>query len=182
MAVSMIAYDPNWQTEYLEMIMTPEAAVSEIHPGKRVFIGTGCAQPLQLVKALTARAKKLPDTEIVHLLTRGEAPYAEKGIAANFRINSFFIAENVRDIIQEGLGDYTPIFLSDIPRLFSSGQLPLDVALIQVTPPDERGDVQPRCVGRHRQERNGERRTGDRSGESPNAANDGRLERARSRH
>ncbi len=139
MTASPIAYDPNWQTEYLEMVMTPEAAVAEIHPGKRIFIGTGCAQPLQLVKALTDRAKKLPDTEIVHLLTRGEAPYAEKGIAANFRINSFFIAENVRDIIQEGLGDYTPLFLSEIPRLFSSGQLPLDVALIQVTPPDERG-------------------------------------------
>lgn len=139
MAMSTITYDPNWQTEYQEMVMTPEAAVAEIHPGKRVFIGTGCAQPLQLVRALTARAKKLPDTEIVHLLTRGEAPYAEKGIAANFRINSFFIAENVRDIIQEGLGDYTPIFLSDIPRLFSSGRLPLDVALIQITPPDERG-------------------------------------------
>ena len=139
MATSTITYDPNWQTEYLEMVMTPEAAVAEIHPGKRIFIGTGCAQPLQLVKALTARAAKLPDTEIVHLLTRGDAPYAEKGIAANFRINSFFIAENVRDIIQEGLGDYTPLFLSDIPGLFSSGQLPLDVALIQVTPPDERG-------------------------------------------
>jgi acyl-CoA hydrolase/GNAT superfamily N-acetyltransferase len=139
MTESTITYDANWQTEYLEMVMTPEAAVAEIHPGKRVFIGTGCAQPLQLVKALTARATKLPDTEIVHLLTHGDAPYADKNIAATFRINSFFIAENVRDIIQEGLGDYTPLFLSDIPRLFSSGQLPLDVALVHVTPPDERG-------------------------------------------
>ena len=81
----------------------------------------------------------MPDTEIVHLLTFGEAPYAHKEMAQYFRINSFFIAENVRDIIQEGLGDYTPIHLSDIPRLFNSGQLPLDVALIQVTPPDARG-------------------------------------------
>ena len=119
--------------------MTADAAVAEIHPGGRVFIGTGCAQPTELVKALTARASKLPDTEIVHLLTSGEAPYADKRLASSFRINSFFIAENVRDIIQEGLGDYTPIFLSDIPRLFSSGQLPLDVALIHVTPPDEHG-------------------------------------------
>jgi len=139
MAQSTTTYDPNWQTEYQEMVMTPEAAVAEIHPGKRVFIGTGCAQPSQLVKALTDRATKLPDTEIVHLLTHGEAPYADKSVASSFRINSFFIAENVRDIIQEGLGDYTPLFLSDIPRLFSSGQLPLDVALVQVTPPDERG-------------------------------------------
>jgi acyl-CoA hydrolase/GNAT superfamily N-acetyltransferase len=134
-----VSYDPDWQNEYREMIMSPETAVAEITPGKRVFIGTGCAQPTELVKALTARAARLPDTEIVHLLTSGEAPYAEKKLAAYFRINSFFIAENVRDIIQEGLGDYTPIFLSDIPKPFSTGQLPLDVALIQVTPPDERG-------------------------------------------
>ncbi|MCK5270009.1 MAG: acetyl-CoA hydrolase/transferase family protein, partial [Sedimentisphaerales bacterium] len=76
---------------------------------------------------------------IVHLLTLGDAPYAVKQLVDNFRVNSFFIAENVRDIIQAGFGDYSPIFLSDIPRLFSSGQLPLDVALIQVSPPDERG-------------------------------------------
>ena len=133
------ALDANWQTKYRDMIRTPQAAVAEIHPGKRVFIGTGCAQPTELVKALVARGAEIPDTEIVHLLTLGEAPYARAELARYFRINSFFIAENVRGMIQEGLGDYTPIFLSDIPRLFSSGQLPLDVALIQVTPPDERG-------------------------------------------
>ena len=134
-----LSHAPNWQAVYQEFFMTAEAAVAEIQPGKRVFVGTGCAAPTALLKALTDRADKLPDTEIVHLLTFGEAPYAEKRFASAFRINSFFIAENVRDIIQEGLGDYTPIFLSDIPNLFSSGRLPLDVALIQVTPPDERG-------------------------------------------
>jgi acyl-CoA hydrolase/GNAT superfamily N-acetyltransferase len=113
--------------------------VSYLKPGQRVFIGTGCAEPLELVTALTRRSKELPDTEIVHLLTFGEAPYAHEEMTKFFRINSFFIAENVRDIIQEGLGDYTPIFLSDIPRLFQSGQLPLDAALIQVTPPDSKG-------------------------------------------
>lgn len=131
--------DPHWQEKYRDMLMTPQAALAAIHPGKRVFIGTGCAQPTELVKALVARATELPDTEIVHLLTFGEAPYARTDLARYFRINSFFIADNVRCIIQEGLGDYTPIFLSDIPRLFASGQLPLDAALIQVTPPDNRG-------------------------------------------
>lgn len=131
--------DPNWQVKYRSMIATPKEAVSHIRPGHRVFIGTGCAQPQELVRALAARWGELSDTEIVHLLTFGEAPYAHKELAEHFRVNSFFIAENVRDIIQEGLGDYTPIFLSDIPRLFSSGQLPLDAALIQVTPPDESG-------------------------------------------
>ncbi len=91
------------------------------------------------MSALTKRAYELPDTEIVHLLTFGDAPYAHRELAQYFRVNSFFIAENVRDIIQEGLGDYTPVFLSDIPRLFDCGQLPLDVALIQVSPPDQHG-------------------------------------------
>ena len=135
----MSEFDADWQEKYSEMVTTAEGAVSHLRPGQRVFIGTGCAEPLELVKALTQRSKELPDTEIVHLLTFGEAPYAHKEMTKFFRINSFFIAENVRDIIQEGLGDYTPIFLSDIPRLFQSGQLPLDAALIQVTPPDSRG-------------------------------------------
>jgi acyl-CoA hydrolase/GNAT superfamily N-acetyltransferase len=133
------SWDPYWQTTYREMIATPEEAVARIRPGQRVFVGTGCAQPQRLVNALAARNRDLADTEIVHLLTSGEAPYATRELSRCFRVNSFFISENVRGIIQEGLGDYTPIFLSDIPRLFTSGQLPLDAALIQVTPPDERG-------------------------------------------
>ncbi len=132
-------YDPGWQSKYGSMIESAEEAVSQIRPGQRVFIGTGCAQPQELVRALTARSSDLVDTQIVHLLTMGEAPYAEEALAEHFRVNSFFIAENVREHIQEGLGDYTPIFLSDIPRLFGSGQLPLDAALIQVSPPDDRG-------------------------------------------
>jgi acyl-CoA hydrolase/RimJ/RimL family protein N-acetyltransferase len=134
-----ISYDPKWQEVYRAQIMTAAEAVKQIRPGQRVFIGTGVGEPLTLVSALSKRAFELPDTEIVHLLTFGEAPYAHRELAQYFRVNSFFIAENVRDIIQEGLGDYTPIHLSDIPRLFDSGQLPLDVALIQVTPPDEQG-------------------------------------------
>lgn len=133
------SYDPAWKEKHQSAIATAAEAVRKIRPGQRVFIGTGCAEPLELVEALTARARELPDTEILHMLTFGEAPYAHKELAQYFRINSFFIAENVRDIIQEGLGDYTPIHMSDIPQLFNSGQLPLDVALIQVSPPDEYG-------------------------------------------
>jgi acyl-CoA hydrolase/GNAT superfamily N-acetyltransferase len=133
------SWDAQWQTKYADQIQSAQTAVAHVAAGQRVFIGTGCAQPRELVAALAARAKDLVDTEIVHLLTQGDAPYATRELARNFRINTFFISKNVRDIIQEGLGDYTPIFLSDIPRLFSSGQLPLDVALIQVTPPDEKG-------------------------------------------
>ncbi len=139
MSTKAISYDPEWQVKYQSSIATPGDAVKRIRPGQRIFISTGCAEPLRLVEALTKRATELPDTEIVHLLTFGDAPYAHKEMTQFFRVNSFFIAENVRDIIQEGLGDYTPIHLSDVPALFNSGQLPLDVALIQVTPPDARG-------------------------------------------
>ena len=97
------SYDPDWQERYRDLIVSAEDAVCRIRPGQRVFVGTGCAQPQALVDALTARAAELTDTEIVHLLTMGKAPYAERELCQNFRINSFFIAENVREIIQEGL-------------------------------------------------------------------------------
>ena len=132
-------YDLHWKETYGNQITTPGEAVSKIRAGQRVFIGTGCASPMKLIEALTARSWELADTEIVHLLTLGDAPYAHQSLAQNFHVNSFFIAANVREVIQKGLGDYTPIFLSDIPRLFKSGRLPLDAALIEVTPPDERG-------------------------------------------
>ena len=132
-------HDTGWQDKYASMVKTAGQAVKEIKPGQRIFIGTGCGQPQMLVKALVDRAGELTDMEIVDLLSMGDAPYAQPGLSPYFRINSFFISEKVRGLIQEGLGDYTPIFLSDIPRLFTTGQLPLDVALIQVSPPDERG-------------------------------------------
>ncbi|MEI6972071.1 MAG: GNAT family N-acetyltransferase [bacterium] len=133
------AWDQSWKEKFKDSIATAAEAVSKIRPGNRVFIGTGCAQPRELVHALAARGRDLADTEIVHLLTIGDAPYATSELADCFRVNSFFIAENVRPMIQQGLGDYTPVFLSEIPHLFSAGHLPLDAALIQVTPPDERG-------------------------------------------
>jgi len=132
-------YDPEWREKYQDAVVSAEEAIGHVRPGNRVFVGTGCAEPQELVHALAERAGALVDIEVVHLLTLGSAPYATEELAERFSVNSFFIAANVREIIQKGLGDYTPIFLSDIPRLFSSGQLPLDVALVQVTPPDERG-------------------------------------------
>ncbi|MFC1671579.1 GNAT family N-acetyltransferase, partial [Planctomycetota bacterium] len=132
-------YDHEWRERYRQFISTAKDAVRPIVSGNRVFVGTGCAQPEALVDALVQRKNDLVDIEIVHLLTLGEAPYATRELARHFHVNSFFISKNVRGVIQEGFGDYTPIFLSDIPGLFSSGQMPLDVALIQVTPPDEKG-------------------------------------------
>ena len=139
MSTKPISYDPDWKGKYGDAITTAEEAVGHIRPGNRVFVGTGCAQPEALIKALVARSSSLADVQITHLLTLGDAPYADKDLSQHFIVNSFFIADNVRNVIQEGVGDYTPIFLSDIPRLFTSGQLPLDAALIQVSPPDQYG-------------------------------------------
>ncbi|WP_456387450.1 GNAT family N-acetyltransferase [Desulfolithobacter sp.] len=134
-------YNSDWKERFADMIATPAKALSHLRPGQRVFIGTGCGEPVELVRAMTDRAGELSDVEIVQLITKGDAPYAEKHLAECFTINSFYIGSNVRGMIQEGVGAYTPILLSDIPDLFHSGRLPLDVALIQVTPPDVRGKM-----------------------------------------
>ena len=134
-------YDQDWQRKYKDMISTPTRALTHVQPGQRVFIGTGCGEPVQLVSAMTKRAGSLANVELVQLITKGKAPYADKRYAECFTINSFYIGSNVRDMIQEGMGDYTPILMSDVPGLLNSGVLPLDVALIQITPPDARGKV-----------------------------------------
>ncbi|MCE5254233.1 MAG: GNAT family N-acetyltransferase [Actinomycetia bacterium] len=132
-------YDTDWRDKYSDMVMTAEQAVAKIRPGQRVFVGSGVAQPLHLVRALVARHSELADTQVISSLTLGEAPYAFKELADYFSVNTFFVSANVRNMIQEGYGDYTPISFSDIPALFASGEMPIDVALIQVTPPDLRG-------------------------------------------
>ncbi len=137
----MVEYDKDWQAKYRDMIMTPNKALAEVKSGNRVFLGTGCGEPIVLVEALVRKAKKLADVEIVELLTKGDAPYIDRQYAETFKVNSFFIGRNVRELYQEGRGDYTPVLMFDIPALLRSGRLPLDVALIQVTPPDKRGKM-----------------------------------------
>lgn len=117
----------------------PADAVSAVRSGDRVFIHTAAAAPQQLVRALADRAPELSDVEIVSLHTEGPAPYADPEHADSFRVNALFIGANVRGAIQEGRGDFLPIFLSEVPALFRSGVLPLDVALVQVSPPDKHG-------------------------------------------
>ncbi|MEJ2690329.1 MAG: acetyl-CoA hydrolase/transferase C-terminal domain-containing protein, partial [Deltaproteobacteria bacterium] len=133
--------DAAWLEKYRDLVLTPKEAMRRVKPGQRVLIGTGCAEPVELVQALTDRAGELADVEIIQLLAKGDAPYASRQLADRFTVNSFFIGTAIRGHIQEGLGDYTPILLSDIPRIFTAGQLPLDVVLIQVTPPDKRGKM-----------------------------------------
>jgi acyl-CoA hydrolase len=116
-----------------------EEAVSCIASGHRVYIHGGVATPLRLVDAMTARAPELRDVELVHLHTEGSAPYVAPGMEDSFHVNALFVAANLRSAVNEGRADYVPVFLSEIPALFRSSAMPLDVALVQVSPPDRHG-------------------------------------------
>ncbi len=114
-------------------------AVKIIKSGDRVFIHGVAAAPPTLIKAMTARAGELRDVEIVHLHTEGTAPYADEQYTNSFRVNAFFVGANVRKAVNEGRADYIPVFLSEIPALFRKNVLPLNVALVHVSPPDRHG-------------------------------------------
>jgi acyl-CoA hydrolase/RimJ/RimL family protein N-acetyltransferase len=129
----------NWKEKYKKKVVNANAAVKSIKSGNSIFIGTGCAQPQMLVNALVEHSSHIYDAHIVHLLTVGDAPYANEKLGEKFKMNSFFVADNVRHTLNKGIGDYTPIFLSEIPQEFESGRIPVDVALITVTPPDANG-------------------------------------------
>lgn len=120
-------------------IISPEEAVSVVRSGDRIFVGSGCATPEGLLKALVRRAPELSDVELVHLLTFGVAPYVDREFEGSFRHNAFFIGKNVREAVNEGRADFTPIFLGEIPNLFYSGQMRLDVAMVMVSQPDAYG-------------------------------------------
>ena len=129
----------DWKTRYKAKIRTAEAAISTIRRGDKVFIGSGAAEPQTLVNALIESAGRLADTRIMHIMTLGVAPYTEEKFTDQFRHNAFFIGANTRQAVAEGRADYTPVFLSEIPALFTSGQTAIDVALVQVSLPDKYG-------------------------------------------
>jgi 4-hydroxybutyrate CoA-transferase len=114
------------------------AAVADIRSGDRVFVGSGAAEPERLVEAMTARHEQLRGVEVYSILTLGTAPYVAQQHAASFRHVAFFIGHNTREAVQSGRADFMPIFLSEIPALFRE-RVPLDWALIQVSPPDKHG-------------------------------------------
>lgn len=126
-------------TKYGRMAITPDEAVAHIRSGWRVFVGSGCAAPQELVAALCRGADRLNDVELIQLLTYGDAAYLQEEFAGHFRYNSFFISKKVRQAVCEGRADYTPIFLSEIPELIRSGQRGNQAMLLQVSPPDSHG-------------------------------------------
>ena len=129
----------DWTEKYKKKILTASKAIKKIGRGSRIFLGTGCGVPYHLVQELAAHADQMVDNEIVHLLTLGDTPSADPKFQNQFRHNTFFVSANIRDAVSEGRADYTPIMLSDIPELFRQKRMPLDVAMIQVSPPDRYG-------------------------------------------
>ncbi len=129
----------SWEIEYARKVKTPDEALSSVKSGMRVYIQPGCAEPETLVEALMRRGPMVRDVEIVHMMTMGCAPYVAPEMAGHFRHNAMFIGGNVREAINAGRADYTPIYLSEIEALFENGEMPIDVALIEVSPPDSHG-------------------------------------------
>ncbi len=121
------------------ILTTATEAVKHIKSNDRIYVQAAAATPSLLTNALTERAAELKNVELCHLHTEGEAKYANVKYKENFHVNSFFIGSNVRHTLTSGNGSYTPVFLSEIPYLFSKGILKLDAVFIHVSPPDAHG-------------------------------------------
>ncbi len=119
--------------------VTPQEAVSVIQSGDNLFVHSAGASPQVLVKALAERSGELHDVNIYQLHTEGEAPYASPECADVFRVKNLFVGGNTRKAVNEGRADFIPVFLSDVPRLFRRKIIELDVAILQVSPPDKNG-------------------------------------------
>ena len=130
---------------YPEKFLSEKDIFSRIHGGDRIFIGTGCGEPQYLVKALInyveSNPKALFDAELLHVWTLGVAPYTAEKFKSNFRHNSFFVGNSTRQAINKGVADYSPVFLSQVPGLFRSKAIRIDVALIQTSLPDKYGNM-----------------------------------------
>jgi acetyl-CoA hydrolase len=129
----------DWAEAYRRKVVPAEQALQAVRSGDHVWIHAGCNNPEELVRALVARAPELKDVEVTHLLTFGCADYVQPRYAGSFRHRSLFTGGNAREAVNAGRADYVPVFLSEIPRLIATGDLPVDVALIHVSPPDEHG-------------------------------------------
>ena len=133
------------RNSYPEKFLPPDRIFCNIHPGHRIFIGTGCGEPQYLVRELVNYVQSNPkaffDAELLQVWNLGVSPYADEKFRDNFRCNSFFIGENIRDSVNKGFADYTPVFLSAVPDLFRKKRIPIDIALIQTSMPDKHGYV-----------------------------------------
>ncbi|MBD3180272.1 MAG: GNAT family N-acetyltransferase [Candidatus Latescibacteria bacterium] len=125
--------------EYERKKRSVDSIVKVINPGSRIFIGSGAAEPQTLINMLIEKETSIKDHETINLIELGVSLYAESVMKKPFKQNAFFIGQNVRNAVNEGRAEYTPIFLSELPALISSGQMKIDVAFIQIAPPDNYG-------------------------------------------
>jgi 4-hydroxybutyrate CoA-transferase len=129
----------NWAESYRGRVTTAAEALKIVRSGDHVWVHSGCSTPEELVGAMVARASELEGVKVSHLLTLGGADYVQPQYARSFRHRALFAGANVRQALAEGRADFVPAHLSEIPRLVESGALPVDVALVHVSPPDEHG-------------------------------------------
>lgn len=123
----------------MNKLCTADEAVNHVNSNQRVFLHGGAATPNALVDALLEESPRLRDVELIHLHTSGEAKYARPEYARSFRVANLFVGHNMRKQLDAERVDYLPCFLSEIPQLFRSGRRAIDVAMVQVSPPDRRG-------------------------------------------
>ncbi len=128
-----------WTDTYHSKVVSADEAVKDIRSGDRVYVHPGCAVPEVLVDAMVRRADELEHCEVLHILSLGKAAYVRPEMENHFHHTALFIGKNTREAVNSGQADFVPVFLSEIPGLFYSGQIKLDVALIHVSPPDEHG-------------------------------------------
>jgi acyl-CoA hydrolase len=129
----------SWVDIYKSKIVSAEDAVSSIKSGDRVYLSGNAATPYTLIDALAARGNDLENVQLIHVLLLGDDPLSKPEMEGHFRHNSLFVGPADRAAVNEGRADYVPIFLNEIPSLFYSGIIPLDVAILHVSPPDEHG-------------------------------------------
>jgi 4-hydroxybutyrate CoA-transferase len=128
-----------WNNVYETRIVTAESAVKNIKSGQRLFLTGNCSVPQKVLAALVDFAPELEDVEICQALTVGPADYVKPELNGHLRVNTMFISGNIRRAVHEGRADFTPVLLSEFPKLFKEKILPVNVALIHVSPPDEHG-------------------------------------------
>ena len=129
----------DWTTTYQSRVVSPAEAVRNIKSGDRVFLTGNCSVPQTVLAALVDFAPELQNVEIVQALTVGPADYVSPAMEGHLRVNTMFISANIRKAVQEGRADFTPVLLSEYTQLFKKGYLPIDVALVHVSPPDNYG-------------------------------------------
>lgn len=131
--------NPAWLIKYNSKIVTADEAAKVIKSGDHVIIQPGCAAPMELIRAMVRRKDELEDVNIYHILIVGDLPYVQPGMEKHFKHKAFFMGGNTRKAINEGRAEFIPIFLSEVTLLYKQGLLKADVALINVSPPDEHG-------------------------------------------